>query len=472
MKNLLWEKTACEVVDSLEKKEIKPSEVLFSLHERCDEVNKKINALPTIFFDLALEKSLEIEKQSNLIKGNFYGLPIPIKDTYPVKNIRTTYGSLAFKDFIPDWSDLIVVKIEASGGIIYAKSNTPEFEAGANTFNEVFGKTYNPWNMKLSAAGSSGGAAAAVASGMAFIAQGSDFACSVRYPASFCGIVGIRPTPGLIPQGPNKMPYQALSVIGPLARNVEDLGLALDGMFGYDKHDPMTNPFSSGGYRKAANLKNKPKIVAFSEDLEITPVSKQVREIFLKAVNVINNYGVKVVNEQPNLKPSHDAFRTLRAFQFSTMWGAVLNEHYEKLKPEVVWNIKKGFEIKSEDLTRAEYSRLKVRNNLLKFLEKYDFLITPTAPVIPNSVEDRFVNKIDDQKLETYLDWLTLGYAISVTGCPAISIPCGFSEGGLPVGMQIISKPYSEKNLLSFASWLEKIFNSQLQKPIDPIEKS
>lgn len=472
MKNLLWKKSACEVVDSLEKKDIKPSEVLVSLYQRCNEVNKKLNALPTIFFDQAIEKSLKDEKKSHLIKGNFFGLPIPIKDSYPVKNIRTTYGSLAFENFIPNWSDLIVHKIESSGGIIYAKSNTPEFEAGANTFNEVFGKTVNPWSVKLSAGGSSGGAAAAVASGMAFIAQGSDFACSVRYPASFCGIVGIRPTPGLIPQGPNKMPYQSLSVIGPLARNIEDLGLALDGMFGYSKYDPMTNPFSSGGYRKAAKIQIKPKTIAFSEDLDITPVSKQVRETFLKAINIIANNGVNAVKTHPDFKSSQDAFYTLRAFQFSTMWGDVLKKHSKKLKPEVAWNIKKGFDLKSDELASAENSRLEVRNNLLKFLDKYDFLITPSAPVVANPVEERFVREIDGHKLENYIDWLALGYAISITGCPAISIPCGFSEDGLPIGLQIIGKPYSEKSLLSFSSLLENIFNISIQKPIDPIEKS
>ena len=208
---MLWEKTACEIVDNLQKKEIKPSEVLISLNDRCSQINKEINALPTIIIDEIIDKVLKYEKKNNY-SGNFFGLPIPIKDSYPVKNIRTTYGSLAFKDFIPKNSDFVALKIESSGGIIYAKSNTPEFEAGASTFNEVFGKTHNPWNNSLSVAGSSGGAAAAVASGMAFIAQGSDFACSLRYPASFCGIFGLRTTPGLIPQGPNNMPYQHLLI--------------------------------------------------------------------------------------------------------------------------------------------------------------------------------------------------------------------------------------------------------------------
>ena len=182
---MLWEKNACEIVDKLQKKEIKPSEVLISLKSRCDKINPNINALPTIVIDEIIEKVINIEKRSAALKGNLFGLPIPIKDSYPVKNVKTTYGSLAYKNYFPERSDFVVQRIEESGGIIYAKSNTPEFEAGASTFNEVFGKTYNPWNQSLSVAGSSGGAAAAVASGMAFIAQGSDFACSLRFPASF-----------------------------------------------------------------------------------------------------------------------------------------------------------------------------------------------------------------------------------------------------------------------------------------------
>ena len=161
-------------------------------------------------------------------KNPLFGLPIPIKDSYMVSGVRTTFGSLVFQNFVPEYSDLVTRTLEKSGAVIYAKSNTPEFEAGASTFNEVFGITRNPWNTKRSTAGSSGGAAASVASGMAFIAQGSDFACSIRYPAAFCGVVGLRPTPGLVPQGPNRLPYQNLSVIGPLARNIEDIGLAMD----------------------------------------------------------------------------------------------------------------------------------------------------------------------------------------------------------------------------------------------------
>ena len=472
MKNQLWENSACEIVDALRGKEIKPSEVLDSIKSRCDEVNNIINAIPTLCFGNAYKNCLKAEKNLMPFNPPFYGLPIPIKDSYNVKGVKTTYGSLAFKDFIPNNSDLLVIQIESSGGVIYGKTNTPEFEAGASTFNEVFGRTLNPWNLNLSVAGSSGGAAASVASGMAFISQGSDFACSLRYPASFCGIVGLRTTPGLIPQGPGKLPYQTLSVIGPLGRNVEDVSLALDGMCGYNSLDPLTSPMPKINYRLRSKEINKPHLIAYSSNLKITKVSKKVEKITSRAINSLNSHGIRVEKSEPDLSYCHESFHKLRAFQFSSIWGDVLKKYRDVLKPEVVWNIEEGFKLQNYDLSKAEKLRSIVRENLLKFLDKYEFLITPTAPVPPNPVEERFVKNIDGMEMESYLDWLALGYAVSVTGCPAISIPCGFTNDNIPIGIQIIGKPYSEASLLSFAKFLENIFNVNLQKPLNPNEKS
>ena len=233
-----------------------------------------------------------------------------------------------------------------------------------------------------------------------------------------------------------------------------------------NKFDPLTSPSNLGGYRNAASIKYVPRVVAFSEDLKISEVSKEIRDLFLKAIKKINNYGIETMNIEPDLKSSHYAFRTLRAFQFSTMWGNVLKKHSEKLKPEVIWNIQKGLDLKSKDLSKAEILRMKVRNNLLNFFVKYEYLITPSTPVAPNPVEERYVKNIDGIKLESYLDWLSLGYVVSLTGCPAISVPFGFSENGSPLGLQVIGKPYSEKKLINFASLLQDIFKTHLEKPI------
>ena len=469
MNDELWKNSACTVVDALLSKTIKPTDVLNSLELRCASVNKTINALPTLCFDRAYDSALKIEAKAETVAGHdsgypFYGLPIPIKDSYKVAGVRTTFGSLAFENYIPDCSDIIVQIIEKAGGIIYAKSNTPEFEAGASTFNEIFGFTRNPWNTLYSAGGSSGGAAASVASGMAFIAQGSDFACSLRYPAAFCGVVGLRPTPGLIPQGPGKLSYQSLSVLGPIARTVNDIGLAMDGFCGFDPRDALSSPvkYPPNVFRQATESPTAPKSFAYSPDLGQAVVSKEVKEIVNHAVNKLSSHGPNMASEHPELDECHEAFNTLRAFQFATVWGDVMIANQDKLKPEVVWNIKKGFELDASALSKAEHLRSDLRLKMIAFLDQHNFLITPATPVTPPKVEERFVKSIEGEEMKTYLDWLALGYAITITGCPTIALPCGKNKMGLPVGLQITGRPYDELNLLKFAAWVENILIEEM----------
>lgn len=467
MDDTLWKNSACKIVDALARREIKPTEVLNALQGRCETVSDNINALPTLCFDRAQKAALQIgtDLEGKHDKGAFspfFGLPVPIKDSYAVAGVRTTYGSLAFENYIPDFSDLVVETIERAGGIVYAKSNTPEFEAGASTFNEVFGLTRNPWNVSRSAGGSSGGAAAAVASGMAFIAQGSDFACSLRYPASFCGVVGLRPTPGLIPQGPSNLCFQALSVLGPLARSVADIGLAMDGFCGFDPRDPLTRPKQtlSSTFRNAAESPDIPRSFAFSPDLGEAVVTKEVREIVTSAVEKLSAQGATMHLAHPKMPECHEAFNSLRAFQFAAIWGHVMHTHRDKLKPEVVWNIEKGLQLDADRLAKAEQMRSSLRLTMIDFLDGHRFLIAPSAPVIPPLAEERYVKSIEGVEMETYLDWLALGYSISVTGCPAISLPCGLSQDGLPIGLQIIARPHDEHALLKFAAWVEQVLGS------------
>lgn len=464
-----WNLSACEAVDQLKDGALKPAELLTALAERTAAVNPTINALPTLCFDRAHAVCREIETSGKAFTAPLHGLPVPIKDSYEVEGVRTTWGSLAFKDHVAQRSDYAVQSIENAGGVVYAKSNTPEFEAGANTFNAVFGPTLNPWNTSKSAAGSSGGAAAAVASGAAFLAQGSDFACSLRYPASFCGVVGLRPTPGLIPQGPSPVPYQTLSVIGPLARSVADIGLGLDAMAGFDARDPLTRPVTAGSYRSVAERPLQPQRFAYSRDLGVAVVSKQVQEIVGAAVEKLAKAGPSVETASPDLTACHDAFRPLRAFQFSATRHPVLATARDKLKPEVVWNIEEGMKLVAADLAEAEHKRAMLRHEMHRFLEMHSFLIAPTAPVAPNPVEERYVSEIEGTELETYLDWLVLGYAITVTGCPAISVPCGVTDEGLPIGLQIVASPHREHDLLQMAAWCEQVLGAGLSRPIDPV---
>ncbi len=465
----LFEQPATVVVDLLRVRAASPREVLDDVAARVEAVNPAVNALVTFCYERARAQAAALEPKHRPERGLLSGLPIPIKDAYAVAGVRTTIGSLAFADWVPDHSDYLVEAIEAAGGIVFAKSNTPEFQAGANTFNEVFGRTLNPWDTRLSAAGSSGGAAVAVATGMAHIAQGSDNACSLRYPASFCGIVGLRPSPGIVPKGPSPLPHQVLSVIGPLARSVADAGLGLDAMARFDARDPRSRPLCAGSYRAAAEAPEMPARAAFSMDLGgAARISSEVRAVVEDAMAKLVAAGLAVDDAAPDVSRARDAFLPIRAFQFAALFRDALERHRDKLKPEVVWNIEEGLKLTAADLAGAEAARAAAREAMVRFIGRHGVLITPTAPVPPYPVEKRYVDEIDGERLETYLDWLVLGFSVTVTGCPAISIPCGFTPDGLPVGLQLVGAPYGEVELLKTAAWCEAVLGVRLAAPIDP----
>jgi len=469
MSDPIWSWSAVNTVERIAAGEISLREVLASVAERVAAVDGRVNALPTLCFERANRSLAEIENRPVSARGPFRGLPVTIKDSAAVAGVRTTYGSLAYADFVPSRSDYVVDAIESGGGVVYAKSNTPEFEAGANTFNEVFGCTLNPWNLTRSAGGSSGGAAVAVATGMAFLSQGSDFACSLRYPAAFCNVVGLRPSPGLIPQGPSGLPMQVLSVMGPLARTVEDVGLALDGMARFDARDPLSRPLPAArSYLESARRPEPPRSAAFSLTLGMAAIDAEVRQVVEDAVTTLVGAGLRVDASTPQIASSDGVFRTLRAYQFAALRRDALEKHRAKLKPEVVWNIEEGLKLSAADIAAAEAERGHLRRTMIAFLDTHGILITPTAPVEPFPVEQRYVDEISGQKLATYLDWLVLGYAISVCGCPAISIPCGRTRAGLPVGLQLVAKPYAEAELLAAAAWCEAVLGCALRAPIDP----
>jgi amidase len=466
MSEPLWSKDAIVIANLLRAREITPQEVLDAAEERVGAVNPQVNALPTLCFDRARKKIASGCSLSDALLG---GLPVPIKDSYPVAGVRTTFGSHVYENNVPDRSDFLVEAIEDSGGVVFAKSNTPEFEAGANTFNEVFGRTLNPWDTRLSPAGSSGGAAVAVATGMAAIAQGSDFACSLRYPAAFCGIVGLRPSPGLVPQGPGGVSGQTLSVIGPLARNVADVGLGLAAMARFDARDPLSRPPAATDFAAAARQSERPSRLAFSVDLGLADLDPEIRHVVTAAVEKLSRAGVDMSQVSPDLSAADHAFRTLRAHQFAAARGELLDgPERELLKPEVIWNIEQGLKLTSGEISAAVRDQARTRADMLSFLDEHEFLISATAPVAPYPVEERYVSKIAGRELATYLDWLVLGYAITVTGCPAISIPCGLTSAGLPVGLQIVGRPYSEVKLLSVATWCEDVLGCRMMRPIDP----
>ena len=460
--------TACAVVDKLNSGEVSPLELLDVLEKRIAEVDGKVNALPTLCFDRARARAKTLMQKPAGGRGLLAGLPIPIKDLTDVEGVLTTQGSPIYRDNIPDQSDFLVEHLEDNGGLIYAKSNTPEFGAGANTFNEVFGATRNPWDTSRSAAGSSGGAAVALATGMAWLAHGSDMGGSLRNPASFCGIVGMRPSVGRVAHTPHFKIDRNLGVQGPMARNVEDLALLLDAMSGESPADPLSLPRPAASFLSAARSGRKPKRIAYSPDLGITPVDPEVAAITRKAALRFAEAGAIVEEAHPDLREAHECFHVLRAYDFAISKAALLREKRDLLKPEVIWNIEEGLKLTVEQLARAEAQRLAMTNRTIEFFQTYDLLLAPATIVAPFPVENRYVAECAGKKFDNYVEWLGIVYAITLVCCPALSLPCGFTASGLPVGLQMVAPLRGDAQLLAGAKVLEDILGVRGTTPIDP----
>jgi len=464
----LVRETACAVVEKLRAGEVTPLDLLDVLEKRIAEVDGAVNALPTLCFDRARAHAAALMKKPVSERGLLAGLPLPIKDLTAVAGVLTTQGSPIYKDHVPAKSDLMVEHLETNGAVVYAKSNTPEFGAGANTFNEVFGATRNPWDLARSAAGSSGGAAAALASGTAWLAQGSDMGGSLRNPASFCGIVGLRPSFGRVAHTPAAAIDRNLGVNGPMARNVEDVALLLDAMSGEHAADPLSLPSPASSFLAAARSRTKPVRVAFSPDLGITPVDPEVAAMTRKAAERFAEAGIIVEQAQPDLSEAHECFHVLRAFDFAISKAELLRTKRDLLKPEVIWNIEQGLALSVDDLAKAEAQRVAMTARTIEFFNSYDLLLCPATITAPFPVEQRYLAECNGHKFDNYVEWLGIVYAITLVCCPALSLPCGFTATGLPVGLQMIARPRNEAGLLAGAALLEDVLGLRGATPIDP----
>lgn len=464
----LIEATACAIVARLDAGEVTPLDLLDALEARIAAVDGQVNALPTLCFDRARAAARDVMKKPVGARGMLAGLPVPIKDLTAVSGVRTTQGSLIFKDVVPTTSNILVERLEDNGALIYAKSNTPEFGAGANTFNDVFGATRNPWDLSRSAAGSSGGAAAALASGTAWLAHGSDMGGSLRSPASFCGVVGMRPSIGRVASTPASAIARTLGVQGPMARNVEDLALMLDAMSGEHAADPLSLPVLPTSFLAAARSGRRPARIAYSPDLGISPVDPEVVAITRNAAMRFAEAGVIVEEAHPDLKETRDCFHVLRAYDFALTKAGLLRDKRAMLKPEVIWNIEEGLKLTIADMERAEGQRVAMTARTLDFFKTYDLLLVPSTIVPPFPVEQRYVAACNGTTFDNYIEWLTLVSAITLVCCPALSLPCGLTATGLPVGLQLVAAPRGEASLLAGARVLEDILGLRGLTPIDP----
>ncbi len=461
--------TAGEAVRALRRREASPLDLVEAALARIAEVEPAGNALPTLCAERARAHARRLERDPpEQGPGWLGGLPIAVKDLTPVAGVRTTYGSPIHADHVPDRSDLLVERLEARGAIVIGKSNTPEFGAGANTFNPVFGATLNPWDTRMTCAGSSGGSAVALATGEAWLASGSDLGGSLRTPASFCSVVGLRPSPGRVPTAPSDRPFDLLSVEGPMARTVGDVALMLDALAGQHPDDPLSYPAPMESYAETAERAAPPRRVAFSPDLGISPVDGEVKTIVAAAARRFAELGAAVEEDCPDLSEAPETFQVLRAAGYVAGKHPLYLAKPHLLKEDIRWNIEQGLALTAERVGEAERARGRIFANVAEFFRRYDLLVCPTACTPPFEVTRRYLTEVAGHRFENYVDWLRLVSAITLTSCPALSLPCGFTAAGLPVGLQLVGRPRGEAELLAAAAALEGALGLARLTPIDP----
>ena len=451
-------------------KQVSAVELMHAHLEQIERVNPKVSAICTLASEQALRDAVTADQQlsRNESRGPLHGLPVGIKDLEDTKGIRTTYGSPIYADNYPTDDALIVTRYKSAGAIVIGKTNTPEFGAGSQTFNEVFGATRNPFDLEKTCGGSSGGGAVALACGMVPLAQGSDLGGSLRNPAAWCNVFGFRNGVGRVPvwraSGPS-LAYSSLSVAGVMGRTVRDVALQLSVVAGPDDRVPNSLPFSPEVFKGELRRDLHGVRVAWSRDLGRYPVDPVITNVCDGQRHTFEDIGCKVEDNAPDLQDADEIFQTIRAYLFAHQHHEHLEENRAQLKQSVIWNAEKGLALSALDVADAEAKRTALFGRVVEFFQDYDFLCVPTTQVPPFSVDVEYPEEINGQRLETYIDWMGLCYAITVTGCPSISVPCGFTPDGLPVGLQIVARPNADVEVLQLAFAFEEATHVGRRKP-------
>ncbi len=457
-RDLTWA-PAVELLRLYRARKASPLEVMQAALDRIDAVNPRVNAIVTLARDAAL---WEARRATAALRRNatlppLFGIPVGIKDVTPTRGLRTTYGSKLFEDHVPDEDALVVERLRAAGAIVIGKTNTPEFAFGPNTVNAVFGATRNPWNLDRTAGGSSGGSAAALATGMCPLAEGTDLGGSLRGPASFCGVVGFRTTPGLIPRYPSVLGWDSYSVEGPMARTVADTALMLSVMAGPDDRAPLSYEVDTGELvRTVKGASVRGWRIAWTPDLDgLVLVSEEVRAIVEHAVAVFRSLGARVEPACPDVSDVPEIVRLTRGFLMVARHADKLPEHRAVLQPGLVENTEQGQALTPREIAEGELLRTRQWQRVREFLASRDVWLMPTMAVPAFPIEHPHVTEIDGRPVGKAMQRSFLTYMVSVLGLPAISIPCGFTRDGLPVGLQIVGKRRAEATVLRAAAAFE-----------------
>ena len=456
--DLTVDSTAREMAAAVRARTISARELLDLHLARIAERNPGLNAIVSLDEERAREGAAAADRAlaAGAEVGPLHGLPHAFKDTHAVAGWRTTYGSTLYADHVPDADELLVERVRRAGAVVIGKTNVPEFAAGSHTFNKVFGTTRNPVDPSRSAGGSSGGAACALAAGMVPLADGSDMGGSLRNPASFCGVVGLRPSLGRVPEWPLYNQWETTSVGGPMARNVGDLALLLSVLAGPDPRAPLAlgDPGTAFAPPLAGSLSGLR--VALSVDLGgALEVDDEVASVVSAAAAVFSGAGATVTDGHPDLSLADDTFRTLRAWHFQAKLGRLLAEHPDAFKQSLADNIRAGESLTGADVARAYAQRTALAETMRTFFRSYDVLVLPVSQVPPFPADQEFPSEVNGRPMATYLDWMRSAYFVTVTGCPAISVPAGTTRDGLPVGIQVVAPHGADRRLLEVAAAYE-----------------
>jgi amidase len=468
--NNLSDRSAVDLRRLIGTKEISPVELLDDCLARIEAVNPTVNAVVALDIDGARTAAREAERQvlRGEALGPLHGLPVGIKDLSETKGLRSTWGSLIFKDHVPTRDETTVAAVRKAGGIIFAKTNTPEFGAGANTRNGVYGATGNPFAPHLTPAGSSGGSAAALASGMMPLATGSDMGGSLRTPAAYCGVVGFRPSPGLIPSDRRLLGYSPLSVDGPMGRSVADAALLLSAIAREDGIDPLSYASDPRDFSPLPEVDLAGLKIAVSEDLGFAPVDDDIRAVFHERCGLFADLFQSSVERDPELGDANRTFAVLRAESFEAGQRAMAEKHRDLLQLPVRANLEQAQGFSLADHARAHVEQTKLYRRFQALFQEVDLLICPTAAVSPFPHAEWYPTQINGAPLDHYFHWIALTSGLTLTGHPIVALPCGVDHKGLPFGIQIVGKRRGDARVLAAALAIERAFATRpkLARPV------
>lgn len=464
----LYYRSATELARALRAKELSAREVLGAHLERIEQTNPRVNAIVTLVADAALAQATAADDAAarGEFTGPLHGIPVAHKDNHLTAGIRTTFGSRLRADFVPDTDDLVIQRMKAAGVITLGKTNVPEFVAGGHTFNDVFGITRNPYDLSVTAGGSSGGAAAALAAGMHPLADGNDFGGSLRLPAGYCNVIGLRPSAGRVPVYPAADGFAGFSVQGPMGRTVDDVALLLSVMAGPDRRSPISLEAPGSEFAVVPDGGLTGKRVAFSVDLggEIV-VDPEVADLVRAAAAAAERAGAIVQEASPDFTGADECFRTLRAWQFEATMGATLDADRDLVRPSLYANMLAGRELTGPQIGRAALLRTELFHRMREFLDTFDTLILPVAPLPAFDAEMQYPETVAGQQQPDYLGWMRAVCAVTVTGHPSISMPAGFTAAGTPVGVQLVGRHRAERELLGLAKGFEAATGYAARRP-------